>query len=197
MNNEKFVAYEYKNISVKREAVPIYMDCLQNFGWILIEERGHGYGAPYRITAELSGMIAQASPENADIADLVTLKFKRNRKITNRLEIDKLEGQCEEALTAIDKLEKKNNAQSMGISLGAGMIGTVFLGLAAYNFIAANLVVGIVCAVVGMAGWGAGFFANQRISKKKAKQSESMIQQYLETAYSTCEQAHELLSSTI
>ena len=34
--NKGFVAYEYKNINVTRDSVPLYEDCYRNFGWSLV-----------------------------------------------------------------------------------------------------------------------------------------------------------------
>lgn len=31
-----FVAYEYLSLNVKSEREPLYIDCYENFGWILI-----------------------------------------------------------------------------------------------------------------------------------------------------------------
>lgn len=197
MENEKFVAYEYKQISVKSDSAELYTDCLQNFGWKLVEEQKNGYGGhpfgPAAMVSEFAGAVSQASAENASDVDLVTLKFKRDRKLPNKLELYKLEKKCEEALEAIEKLKKKNSAYSIGISIGAGIIGTAFLGLGVYYFIAANVLVGIGCSAIGFFGWAAGFFANLKLSRKKAEQSESMIHHHLEVAYGACERAHEML----
>lgn len=41
-NKENFVAYEYKNLSVKRDSAAMYIDCMNNFGWMLVEEDMYG-----------------------------------------------------------------------------------------------------------------------------------------------------------
>ena len=197
-NQENFVAYEYKNIAVKRDSVALYTDCLKNFGWDLIEERTHGYvpqvNTPVNITGSVPSYTVQTPPAKVEDVDMVTLKFKRDRKLSNKREIDKLERQCEEALAAIAKLEKKNSAQTMGLSLGTGIVGTAFLVLAAYNFGAGGVAPGVMFTIVGVVGWAVGFLANRKVGKKKSAQSEPVIQQQLDVVYSVCEQAHALLA---
>lgn len=199
-NQENFVAYEYKNISVKRDSVALYEDCLKNFGWTLIEQKNHGFVPaqvdvnPHQVETDVTAYSTVAAPETVDEADVLTLKFKRNRRLLNKREIDKLERQCEDALRAIEKLEKKNSARVMGVSLGTGIIGTAFLGLATFQFVAGSLALGIVFAVVGVAGWAFGFFANRKIGNKKAAQAEPVISQQLDEVYRICEAAHALLA---
>lgn len=197
-NQENFIAYEYKNIAVKRNSVALHTDCLKNFGWDLIEEHTHGYApqvnTPVNNTGNVPSYTVQTPPEKVEEVDMVTLKFKRDRKLINKREIDKLERQCEEALAVIAKLEKKNSAQTMGISLGTGIVGTAFLVLAAYNFGVGGIVSGVIFTVIGAVGWAVGFFANRKVGKKKSAQSEPVIQQQLDVVYSICEQAHALLA---
>ena len=197
-SNHDFVAYEYKNITVKRDSVTIYTDCLSNFGWTLVDEREHGFQPTITNAAQL--LVHAVTPVPTSVAqtenlEMVSLKFKRNRCINHKLEIDRLERACEEALSSIGSLERKNNAFIMGISLGAGIIGTAVLGLAVYSFISSNAVIGVLLSVLGAAGWGIGFFANRRMGQKRSIRTEPMIQAQLDVAYGACERAHAILAS--
>ena len=194
---ENYIGYEYKSIAVKREAVAIYKDCLTNFGWELIEEHDHSYSpqtnvSPYHVVTTSGSAAAALSTTQPTSVDLVDLKFKRDRKVNNKASLDKLERQCEEALAAIDKQENKDDAHTMGISLGTGIVGTVFLGLSISSFVAANIPLGIVFAGLSAAGCAAGFFAFNKNKKSKAAKSEPTIQEQLDVVYSSCEQAHAL-----
>lgn len=198
-NKENFVAYEYKNLSVKRDSVSMYIDCMSNFGWMLVEEDMRGIPStlsnlnPVNLGVNIANA-AQTFAETTDGTEMVTLKFKRNRRIENKHELNRLERQCEEALSAINRLERNNNAQSMGVSLGTGIIGAAFIGLAVYNFIFSNIVLGVVFAVVGAIGGAIGFFSNRKIGQKKAAKTEPQIQTHLDAAHSACEQAHALIA---
>ena len=198
-NKENYVAYEYKTVNAKRDSVGMYIDCMENFGWTLIEN--DGYDVPSLLSdlnpTNLGRNIASAAQtfgETADATPSMVLKFKRDRRIGNKQELEKLEKEYEAALTAISKAERKNVAQTMGISLGTGIIGTVFIGLAVYNFVFSHTVLGVLFAAIGAIGWAIGFFSNMKIGKKKTTESEPYIQQQLDIVYSTCEKAHALLA---
>jgi len=200
MNNNSesngFVAYEYKNINVKRDSVPLYEDCYRNFGWSLVEQYEYGVHATpnttYTNTANVPHVSVQTN-KPADV-DIVTLKFKRDSRLNNKPKLDILQSQCEDALTAIDQLQKKGSAKTMGTALGLGIVGTGFLALAVYNFVSANTILGVVFTIIGVAGWGIGFLANHRIGRKNKAQLAPMIQEQFEIIHGTCEQAHGMLA---
>ena len=181
-NKENFVAYEYKNVTVKRNSAGMYIDCMENFGWTLVENDGYDVQAlltklnPVNLGKNIANA-AQSFGETADPSETMTLKFKRDRRIENKPQLEKLEREYEESLSAINKAERKNVAQTMGISLGTGIIGTVFIGLAVYNFIFSNIVLGVLFAAVGAVGWAIGFFSNMKVGKKKSVQTEPYVQE--------------------
>ena len=199
-NNNSFVAYEYKNVTVKGDTATIYTDCLESFGWELLENGGYDAQAllsnlnPVNLGSNIASA-AHSFGETGNISEPVTLRFRRDRRIANKNEIDKLERKCEEALAAINGMERKSNAQTMGISLGAGIVGTAILALAVNSFRSSNIVAGTLLTIIGVAGWGIGFLVNRRMGRKKSAQTEPMIQAQLDVAYSACEQAHALLVS--
>ena len=198
-NNENFLAYEYKNVTVKRNSAGMYIDCMENFGWKLVENDGYDAGTlltnlhPVNLGRNIASA-AQSFGETADPSETMTLKFKRDRRIENKQQLEKLEREYEEALSAINKVERKKAAQKMGISLGTGIIGTVFIGLAVYTFVFANIVPGVLFAAVGAIGWAIGFFSNIKIGKKKSTQAAPYVEEQLNIVYSACEKAHALLA---
>ena len=193
-NNENFVGYEYKTINATRDSAATYIDCMENFGWTLVENDGYVVQDllsnlnPVNLGKNIASA-AQTFGETADAAPAMTLKFKRDRRIANKQELDKLEREYEEALSAISKVERKNSAQTMGVSMGSGIIGAVFVGLSVYNFVSSNIVLGVVFAAIGAIGWTIGFFSN-----KKSTQAEPFIEEQMNIVYSTCEKAHALLA---
>ena len=198
INKENFVAYEYKNATVKRNSAGMYIDCMENFGWSLVENDG------YNVQALLSNLnlvnlgkniatATQSFGEAADLSETATLKFKRDRRIENKQQLGNLEQEYEEALSAIHHIERKNTAQTMGISLGTGIIGTGFIGLAVYNFAFSKPTFGVLFAAIGAVGWAIGFFSNMKVGKKKSSQTKPYIQEQLNIVYNTCEKAHALL----
>ena len=198
-NKENFVAYEYKTVKATRDSAGVHIDCMENFGWTLVENEGYDVQTllsnlnPVNFGRNIAGA-AQTFGETADGTPPMTLKFKRDRRIENKQELEKLERDYEAALAAIHKTERKNAAQTMGISMGTGIIGTVFIGLGIYNFVSSNTVLGVLFTAVGAIGWVIGFFSNAKVSKKKSVQTEPSIQEQLDIVYNTCEKAHALLA---
>ena len=198
-NKENFVAYEYKTINATRDSAGMHIDCMENFGWSLVEDDGYDVQTllanlnPVNLGRNIAG-VAQTFGETADIAPAMTLKFKRDRRIENKQQLDKLEREYEEALSAINRVERKNSAQTMGVSLGTGIIGAVFVGLSVYNFVSSNIALGVVFAVIGAIGWAIGFFSNKKVGNKKSVQAEPYIQEQLNIVYNICEKAHALLA---
>ena len=196
---EKFVAYEYKNVHVTQDSAGMYVDCMGNFGWELVENDGYNIQEDLfsiQSPANLGRSIANAAQTYGETADAVptfTLKFKRDRHMENKQQLEKLEREYEEALSAIKSMERRNNAQTMGVSLGTGIIGAVFIGLSVYNFISSNIILGVLLAAVGVIGWTIGFFSNRKIGNKKSAQSEPYVQEQLNIVYNVCEKAHALL----
>ena len=189
MNNTELIVNEYKNITIKCDNIAIYVDCLSNFGWMLVDEHED------EVFLSLNPLlIAGGQSQKAVDKNEVSLMFKRNRCMKNKADINKLERICLEALSYIDNLERKRHVLNISISLGHGIIGTVILGFAVYNFISANIVIGSLLSVLGMSCCIVGFIANCRFSKKRSKRDDLIIEEKLGLAYEVCEKAHLLMT---
>ena len=198
-NNNDFVAYEYKTVNATRDSAGAQIDCMENFGWTLVESDGYDVQVllsnlnPINLGRNIADA-ARTFGETADTSPAITLKFKRDRRIGNKQQLDRLEQEYEAALSAVSRIERKNEAQTMGVSLGTGIIGAMFVGLSVYSFVSSDILLGVLFAVVGAIGWAVGFFSNRRVGRKKSTQSEPMIQKQLDIAYGACEQAYALLA---
>ena len=198
-NNNDFVAYEYKSVNATRDSAGMQIDCMENFGWILIENDGYDAQAlfsnlnPVNLGRNIAGA-AQTFCETADATTAITLKFKRDRRIENKQQLEKLEREYEAAMSAITRIGRKNEAQTMGVSLGIGIIGAVFVAISVYSFVASNILAGVLFAAVGAIGWAVGFFSNRKVGRKKSDQTEPTIREQLDIAYGACEQARALLA---
>ena len=197
-NNKKFTAYEYKNVTVKREASSMYEDCMRNFGWELIDESFPGFTSGENISGQIAGAAASfacavSTPTQAAANIEIVQKYRRDREIRKNREVVGLEKECEAALAAIGGINQKNQARTMGTSLGLGILGTVFLGFAVYNFTFSHILWGILLALVGALGMAIGFFSNIKGGKSRAERSDAMLQAQIDIAYRSCEQAHALL----
>ena len=83
MENQKEnkpLTYDYKTVRVKRDMEAMYTDAYENLGW--------------EVT---STTLADAS------LSYVNVSFKRDRKIVNKTELNKLQDEIDEVLTNIEK----------------------------------------------------------------------------------------------
>ena len=180
--NTNFVAYEYKDIALKRSMAAMYIDCMKNFGWELIERNEYGI-------LNSNPLAVQIYHERPEAPDAVILKFRRDKKMDNRRKINELEGQYEDAFKKLGKLDTKNDAKTMGISLGSGIVGAGCIALAVYGFMSSNIFLAVVFTLIGLAACAVGFFANIKFGRKNAQSSEPQKQGLMDLIYDTCEKA--------
>ena len=187
MKENNFVAWEYIDVDVKRNNVPLYKDCYQNFGWVFIEQCETHYApdVPYHN--------ASTAPTGQHEQERVKLKFKRDSKLPNKSKVEQLQNRCEGALSSIQRLENEKSARFMGPTIGFGGVGAVFLGVAIFNFTRANTTFAIVAAIISLVGWAAAYYFFANVNPKKNAQINPQIQEQFEIVYQTCEKANGLL----
>lgn len=124
----KLVMNEYLEVYVKSDLVQLCSDCYHALGWTVINSSSR--------------------------IDSVKLKLQRDRKIKNRVALCDLQRKCEDAFINIEKLERSKNTKAMALSLGAGIVGTLFMTGATFAFLSAMISLCIVLAIPGFIGWG-------------------------------------------
>ena len=192
-NENEFKAWEYVDVNVKRNQATLYTDCYRNFGWNLIEQCEIHPSATvpsYNTTENINVATPTVKSEN----DFVKLKFKRDSKLANKIEITELQEKCEEALSTIQTIENKKSAFFMGPIIGFGIVGALFIGLSIFNFVSANILLCVVFAICSLIGWGAAYFAFAKVHPKKSEKYSPRIKEQFDTIYRTCEQANALLA---
>jgi len=165
-----FVGYEYKRVTVKRDMVDLYTDCFPSFGWTL------GSKAP-----ALDRVIS------------VTLKFRRDRKIINKVELTRLQRQFESQASEIGKLETSKTIGASTIACVIGILGTAFMAGSVFAVTLEMIPLCIILAIPAFIGWIIPYFCYQRISAKKTETVIPLIEQQYDAIYETCEKASALL----
>jgi hypothetical protein len=167
-NENRAVMNEYLEVSVKRDLVQLCSDCYRALGWTII---------------------------NASTGiDSVILKLKRERKIKNRVGLCDLQRKCEEAFRTIEKLENSKTNKAMTVSLGVGIIGTVFMTGSVFAYLAAMLPLSILLAVPAFIGWGLPYFLFKKLLRDNIDKITPMIDRNYDVIYGACEKASQLLS---
>jgi len=167
------IGYEYKEVTVPRSMESAYADGYANFGW------------------EFNGTDDALQGETA-----IILKFKRDRRIKNKAELNRLEREFESGLHEVVKLERKSTAVVMGSALGLGILGAGFLVGAVFSFIASNILLGIILLIPAIVGWVLGYFTSVRLQKKKSQQVAPQIDSHYDSVYQVCEKANNLIAAT-
>ncbi len=171
--DNRFVGYEYKEITVDRSLEGIYADGYANFGWKL----------------DGTDTASRSQP-----ADSVHMRFKRDRKIVNKAELTRLQRQFEACAQEIASMERNKTSAAVIAAFTAGLIGTVFLGGSVFAYLGGLLPFSIVLAVPGFLGWILPYFLYCRVRRSRTEALTPLIEQKYDEIYSVCEKASGLLA---
>lgn len=171
-NENNFVIFEYRDITVKRDMEALYADSYPNFGWIL-----------EGITNSIKGPL------------YVTLKFKRDRKIRNKAELTRLQRQFESYAKEIERLEMSKVVGASTVAYVIGVFGTTFMAGSVFSYLAGMLPLSIILAVPGFIGWIIPYLCYEKIKSKKTDEVSPIIEQKYDAIYETCEKANRLLNN--
>ena len=166
---DNFIGYEYKNIVVPRRLAAVYSDYYPCFGW-------------------------EAEDVNYNHVGNASLTFKRNRKLKNKVELDKHQRQFETSVAHISDLENSKTTRASILSFTTGLLGTAFMALATFSFLGGMVAVCIVLAIPGLLGWALAYYAYSNLTRKKSAQVAPEIDREYDRLYSTCEEAYTLLA---
>jgi len=165
-----FVGYEYKSVTVKRDMANLYTDCFPSFGWTL-----------------------ESKAPALDWVTSVTLKYRRDRKIVNKMELTRLQRQFESQASEINKLETSKTVGASAVAYVIGILGTAFMAGSVFAVTSGMIPLCIILAVPAFIGWIIPYFCYRRMSAKKAEQVTPLIEQQYDAIYETCEKASALL----
>ena len=170
-NENNFIGYEYKEITVNRSMESVYADGYANFGWILVDT-----------VTPVQGVGS------------ITMKFKRDRKIRNKTELTRLQRQFESCASQIESLERSKSSNAMIAALSIGLVGTAFMAGSVFSYLANMLPLCIILAIPAFAGWILPYFCFLNIRSKMTDKVAPLIEQKYDELYSVCEKANSLLS---
>jgi len=169
-NRNDYVCYEYKSILVSREMKPMYADNYPQFGWLL------------------------EKPES-NIGSLLftTMKFKRDRNISNKMELNKLQCQFDDFVAEIENLEHSKYQKPVIIALSIGILGIAFMAGSVFACLAGMFLLMAALAVPGFAGWIIPYFCFKYLRRQKERETAPLIDQKLDGIYEVCKKANCLL----
>ena len=170
-NENNFIGYEYKELTVKRSMESVYLDSYRSFGWELESTHVPPQGSTYSL-----------------------LKFKRNRRLRNKAEISRLQRQFDAGVAEIQSLEFSKVARAATVAYAVGLVGTAFMAGSAFAVTAGNIPLCIILAIPAFIGWVAPYLLFRRISSLKSAEVTPLIDKKYDEIYEVCEKAGNLLN---
>ncbi|MDE6259470.1 MAG: hypothetical protein K2M42_01205 [Oscillospiraceae bacterium] len=167
-----FTAYEYTEVTTQRRLESVYTDSYPSFGWQL-----EGSSTP---------------PQGSTF---VVLRFKRNRKLRNKLELSRLQRQFDIGVDKIKSLERSKVFQAAAVAYLVGVIGTAFMAGSVFCFLAGHILPSVTLAIPGFLGWIAPYLLYRTICKRKSVEVTPMIDQKYDEIYAVCEKASHLVQT--
>lgn len=173
MKSSNYIGYEYRDITVNRTIEMICADGYENFGW------------------QTEDRVSAIQPH------LVTLKIKRNRKMRNKAEINRLQRQFESCVNQIEAMDKAKLNKASIIAYLIGLIATAFMAGATFSYLAGGIPLMIILAIPGFAGWGLSYLCFVKVRRTTEEKVTPLIEQKYDEMYSICEKANGLLNLSI
>ena len=164
-----FVAYEYRDVTVRRDMEALCADSYPSFGWKL-ENRTHAVGVSN-----------------------INLKFKRNRRVSNRAELTRLQREYESHLDDIVKLENSKLIIPSAVAYGVGIVGTVFMAISLFAYLQDMKMLCAILSIPAFVGWIVPYFAFLTLKQRKTEEIIPLIDQKYEAIYDICEKASGLV----
>lgn len=183
-----FVAYEYLSVNVTNEKENLYIDCYENFGWVLTNSTTH------------NGLVDRddyyINNSNINSKKNINLKFKRDRKIPNKSKVVNLQKRCENGFRELERLEREPLSKGNIYAVTISVIGTIFLALSVFAITATNpfYILGVITGIIGLVCWFISYPIYKKIKLKQEGINVSLIEEQYNVIYDSCEQAQKLLN---
>lgn len=169
MTNEdkNFATYEYKEVKAAENELSFYLDSYESFGWEIDERLEHKRGV---------------------------LMLRRNRKISNKTELTRLQHNFEAVMEEINNLKASKNSKAQMVALTVGVIGTAFMAGATFAATAAQpaWVLCAILAVPGIVCWGAAPLLYKKLVAARTTEVNNAIKKKYDEIYSLCEKGQSL-----
>lgn len=172
MAEKSFTGYEYREVTVRGELVSFYLDCYENFGWVLDENVPVKNGR-----------------------DQCVVRLKRDRKIINKVELTRLQRHFEACAGEVAALEKSKTTAAIIWALGIGVTGTGFMAGSVFAVTAQPPVIWlcVILAIPGFLGWILPAFVYRWAAAAKSKKVAPFIEEKYDEIYEICKKGHSLL----
>ncbi len=176
-----YIGYEYKEVVASGPTASLYLDSYPCFGW------EPDPNAPPKALA--------ARPGRTSAPPQLKMQFRRNRKISNKAELTRLQRNFDSCAAEIHALEKAKTSSATIQALVVALIGTAFMALSTFCVTAEepNYPLSFLLAIPGFLGWVLPYFLYRIQVRKKTVQMNQLIEQKYEEIHTICEKWNRLL----
>lgn len=133
--------------------------------------------------------------ESEKMCGYLTLHFRRDRKICNKMELTRLQRNFDGVLSEIGRLERSKTTKAASVSLLGGILGTAFMAGSVFAVSAEPpmILLCVILAVPGLALWILPYFLYRRMVHKRTEQIGPLVEDKLDEIYTICEKGRQLL----
>lgn len=182
-SQKEFVGYEYKEVIAESSKASFIFDAYENFVWELYEK--------------LNGNIYENPVKNipSPYQRKVVIRLKRNRKISNKMELTRLQSNFEACVNEIEELEKSKTSAATIYAFVIGILETAFMAGSVFAVTAQppHIVLCILLAIPGFIGWIIPYFVYKKTVKKQTEKVIQLIEEKYDEIYKICEKGNKLL----
>lgn len=171
-NSRDYTGYEYKEVKSEVGKVSLYLDCYENFGWILDETTSQ--------IKEIGSSI---------------LHFKRDRKIINKQELTRLQRNFEDCMNQIATLEKSKISKATMYAITIGLIGTAFMAGSVFVVTAEVPIIWlcVLLGIPGVVGWVMPILMYRYMVYKRTQIVNPLIEEKYDEINEICEKGSKLI----
>lgn len=174
-----FIGYEYKEITISKRFVSLCLDSYPCFGW----------------KADVNNREQTIGGQRGRHSDTkVCLHFRRDRKISNQMELTRLQRNFDSCVSAIEKMERSKTTAASLWALAIGVIGIGFLAGSTFAVTAdtPRMALCVILALPAFLGLLSPFFLYKAIVRKKTSHFTPLIEEKYEEIYAICEKGSHL-----
>lgn len=175
MGSRNAITYDYLAIQAEGKAAYEVVDSYQALGWEAINR------------------------ESSFIPGLMTINFRRNRKVKNKEQLNRLQTKLDDCFNGIKVCEKNKTQTAMVFALILGVIGAIIFGggmsmiLTITNPELWVYIVGGILALIGAVPCALAYFVYNRIRVKKTAAMNILIEGKRDEIDNLCDDAQRFL----
>lgn len=196
----QYIGYEYKQITVSTRMESLWKDSMESFGWQAEKSEPK---VVKRLPLALWIMAAPLSllpwrPFQKQLSDHVSdneveVTFKRDRKIFHRQELNQLEARFEHCARSIESMNETKGMTASVAASTVGLLGTACMAVSTFAYLAGMTPAFVIAAIPGFLGWIIPFFLYQHMKAAKERAIEPKIEEQKENIYEICKSGSDLL----